>query len=94
MQRFGCSASSKVAGSLVLAAMAGCTTIEFADGSDSGMVRVGAFSSVETAQKKVRIACGLEEASSFMPIETNSFLPVITHTVHFFSCTEPAKDIQ
>ncbi|SCZ68043.1 hypothetical protein SAMN04488118_107169 [Epibacterium ulvae] len=94
MQRFGCAVLPKLVTGFASVAISGCTAIEFQDGSDSGVVRVGAFSSIETAQKKVRVACGVDKDSSFAPIETNRFLPVITHSVHFFSCTEPAKDIQ
>jgi len=92
VQRTSRSVLSKVTGGLLLAVLAGCTTVEFNEGSGSGIARVGAFSSIETAQKRARVACGLDKDDPFQPIETGQFLPVITHTVHFFKCAEPAKD--
>ena len=79
---------------LLAGAVTGCTTFELEEDGSGGSVRVGAFSSFSSAQDQARRICGLEEGSSFDPIPESPYLPVITHTVHFFSCTESEKDIQ
>ena len=89
-----CRASSIRALVVSTAALGGCTTIDMGEDGAGGIASVGLLSSFETAQEDVKRLCGLDETSSYEPLVFSPYLPVITHTVHAFRCTEPAKDAQ